>query len=147
MAHKAGSGHALPLYQWLAFGVGVVYLTIGVAGFFMASPAGFAGRFTNQEPFGSATGPVFNVIHLATGFLGVLLWSAPGGARAFGWVTALGYGAVFLYGVTLLDSQGVGVIGRASSWLHVLSVAAGLAVAVWPDRRGDVRSSEPRTAG
>ncbi|MGI5187214.1 DUF4383 domain-containing protein [Promicromonospora sp. CA-289599] len=137
MAQEPESRHALASYQWLVFAIGVIYLTIGVAGFFVTSPAGFASRFTSQDLFGLAVNPLFKIAHLSTGFLGVIVWSSPGGARAFGWVTTVGYGAMFGYGIFLLNSSGISDINvnRASNWLHALSIVAGLAAALWPDRR------------
>lgn len=139
---------ALAPYQWLAFVIGVIYLTVGVAGFFIAGPEGLAERGTSQNLFGLTINQLHNIAHLSTGFLGVVMWSGVGRARAFGWSVVAVYGTIFMYGLIAVKGPEADPINTAAagSWLHILSIVAGLVISLWPDRGGDASSPRPRRA-
>ncbi|GAA4725131.1 protein of unknown function (DUF4383) [Promicromonospora umidemergens] len=148
MAHRMPHSQTLALYQWLAFVTAVVYLAVGVAGFFVTGPEGFAQPDNGQRLFGLTIDNLHNVVHLSTGFLGVIMWSGAGRARAFGWSIVVGHGTLFVHGLIAvnnpeIDSFHINVAGR---WLHILSVVAGLTIALWPDRGADATSPRSRPA-
>ncbi|MEU4362639.1 DUF4383 domain-containing protein [Promicromonospora sp. NPDC023987] len=145
MAQTMSHTKALTQYQWLAFVVGVIYLTVGVAGFFITGAEGVAERGASQKLFGLAINQLHDVVHLSTGFLGVIMWSGASRARAFGWSIVAVYSTIFLSGLTAVKGPEGGPVNIdvAGSWLHILTVVAGLLIALWPD--GD-RSHPDRPA-
>ncbi|HEV6953078.1 MAG TPA: DUF4383 domain-containing protein [Promicromonospora sp.] len=124
-------------HQWLALVIGLVYLLVGIAGFFVTGFDGFAEHDHDQTLLGFAVNPLHNIVHLLIGLLGVSLWSTSGRARTFGWLLVVGYGAAFVYGLIAVNNPDINVlnINTADNWLHVLSVVAGLVVALWPRPR------------
>lgn len=125
-------------YQWLALVVGAVFLLIGILGFFVTGFEGFTTYDHDQHLLGFAINPLHNIVHLLIGALGVALWIQPSGARAFGWILAIGYGAAAVYGLIVVDDADANLlnINGADNVLHIVSALAGLAIALWPDRRG-----------
>lgn len=123
-------------YQWLALAIGVIYLLIGVIGFFVTGFDGFTEHNEDQTLLGFAINPLHNVVHLLIGALGVVLWATPRGARAYGWILAIGYGAAAVYGLIVVGDPDVDLlnINPADNVLHIVSALAGLVVALWPDR-------------
>jgi hypothetical protein len=122
------------VHQWLALTIGAVYLLVGAAGFIVTGFDGFAEHDHDQTLFGFAVNPLHNIVHLLIGLLGLALWSAPGRARTFGWLLVAGYGATFVYGLIAVNNPDINIlnINAADNGLHALSVAAGLAIALWP---------------
>ena len=126
-------------FQWLALIIGIVYLLIGIAGFFVTGFDGFTEHDHDQTLLGFAINPLHNIVHILIGLLGLSLWSRPGGARTFGWLLVLGYGAAFIYGLFAVDNPDINFlnINAADNWLHILSVLAGLVIALWPRKHAD----------
>lgn len=126
-------------YQWLALVIGVVYLLVGIAGFFVTGFDGFAEHDHSQTLLGFAINPLHNVVHLLIGVLGVVMWKTRPGARAYGWILAIAYGAVSIYGLVVAgDAEGNFLnINGADNGLHIASTLAGLAIALWPDNNRD----------
>jgi hypothetical protein len=137
--------------QWLAFAIGAAYLLIGIFGFAVTGFDGFA------EPRGDLlfgvfeVNPLHNVVHLAIGLAGLAMWGRLDGARAYGWLLAIGYGAAFIYGLFVAGTdqpENVLALNEADNWLHAISALAGLGIALWPadkavgaDRRETDRSA------
>ncbi|MCK9793673.1 DUF4383 domain-containing protein [Isoptericola sp. 4D.3] len=135
-------------HQYLALVIGVVYLLVGIAGFAVTGFDDWTVHDHSQTLLGFAVNPLHNVVHLAIGLLGVLLWSRPSAARTYGWILFVGYGAAFVYGLLVVDDPQANVlnINGADNVLHAVSAAAGLLIALWPARRnvsGEAR--HPRT--
>jgi len=132
-------------YQWLALVIGVVYLLIGIVGFFITGFDGFVEHDHDQTLIGFAINPLHNIVHLLIGLLGVVLWRTPSNARAYGWILAIGYGAASVYGLIVVDNPDANIlnINGADNVLHIVSTLAGLAIALWPDRS---RVTDPRAA-
>ncbi|MFC7405581.1 DUF4383 domain-containing protein [Georgenia alba] len=128
-------------FQWLALAIGVIYLLVGIVGFLITGFGNWVEHDHSQTLLVFAINPLHNVVHLLIGLLGALLWSRPGRARLFGWILLLGYGAAAVYGFVVVDDPDVNIlnINAADNWLHVASAAAGLAIAVWPDRARGAR--------
>ncbi|RPF22520.1 DUF4383 domain-containing protein [Myceligenerans xiligouense] len=124
-------------FQWLALVIGAVYLLVGVAGFFVTGFAGFAEHDDGRTLVVFAINPLHNIVHLVIGLLGVTLWVTPGGARTYGWLLAVGYGAAFVYGLVAVNNPDINLlnINVADNWLHIISAVAGLVIALWPRRR------------
>jgi ABC-type transport system involved in multi-copper enzyme maturation permease subunit len=133
-------------HQWLALTIGVVYLLVGIAGFFVTGFDGFAEHDHDQTLLGFAINPLHNIVHLLIGLLGVTMWSSPSRARTFGWLLVIGYGAAFVYGLVAVNNPDINFlnINAADNWLHILSVLAGLAIALWPRRSAGSTSPGPR---
>lgn len=137
----AGSSQDRHPAQWLALVIGVVYVLVGLAGFAVTGFDGFA------EPdgdllLGFEVNPLHNIVHLVIGAAGLGLWNRLDRARAYGWLLAIGYGATFVYGLFVVNSDDPAnflAINQADNWLHAVSAVAGLAIALWPAR------STPRT--
>ena len=134
-------------FQWLALTIGVVYLLVGLAGFLVTGFDGVAEHDHDQTLLGFAINPLHNIVHLLIGLLGITMWSTPGRARTFGWLLVIGYGAAFVYGLIAVNNPDINVlnINAADNWLHILSVVAGLAIALWPRRRAGTTSPGPRS--
>lgn len=93
-------------------------------------------------------GSVGDIVHLLIGAAGLALWSRLDQARVYGWLLAIGYGATFVYGLFVANSDepvNFLAINQADNWLHAASALAGLAIALWPAR--DARTTGRRTVG
>ncbi|WP_020014875.1 MULTISPECIES: DUF4383 domain-containing protein [Promicromonospora] len=128
--------------QWLALIIGAVYLLVGAAGFLVTGFSGFAEHDHSQTLLGFAINPLHNIVHLLIGIVGVSLSSTLGRARTFGWLLVAGYGAAFVYGLFAVGNPDINVlnINAADNGLHALSVLAGLAIALWPQRKAATSS-------
>ncbi|WP_043500983.1 DUF4383 domain-containing protein [Georgenia sp. SUBG003] len=124
-------------YQTLALIIGVVYLVVGIAGFFATGFSNFTEHDHTQTLLGFAVNPLHNVVHVIIGLAGVLLWRTRNGARLYGWLLGVGYGATAVYGFLVVNNPDANIlnINQADNWLHVFSALAGFVIALWPDRR------------
>lgn len=123
--------------QYLAFLIGVVFLLIGIAGFFVTGFDAFA-QPEGDLLFGFEVNPLHNVVHLVIGALGVGMWRPLALARTYGWILAIGYGAAFVYGLFFAGSTEPAnflALNTADNWLHLVSALAGLLIALWPGGR------------
>ncbi len=123
-------------HQWLALIIGAVYLVVGIVGFFVTGFEDWTLHNHDQHLLGFAINPLHNVVHLLIGLLGITLWRTPSGARTFGWILVIGYGAAFVYGLFVVDNPDANFlnINWADNWLHLASVIGGLLVALLPYR-------------
>ena len=135
--------------QWLALAIGVIYTLVGIWGFIQT---GF-NNFTTPEGellFGLfEVNPLHNVVHLLIGLAGLAMWGRLNSARAYGWLLAIGYGAVFLYGLFVAGTDEPAnflALNTGDNWLHLFSSLAGLAIALWPARDRRTRSARPTTS-
>jgi uncharacterized membrane protein YuzA (DUF378 family) len=131
------AGRTVP--QLLALIFGVVYLLVGVAGFFVTGFDNFASH-TDETLLGFEVNPLHNIVHILIGAAGIALSSTLARARLYGWLLVAGYGLVFLYGLYAVDNPDDNIlsINAADNVLHILTVLAGLAIALLPVR-GRVR--------
>ena len=112
---------------------GATLLLAGIAGFLVDSSFGPLGpdvEGSNLILF--EVNGIHNIVHLASGALGLAMWRNPASARLF----ALGFGAVYLLVTVLGFAMGTNVLGiipinAADNVLHlviaVVGIAAGLA--------------------
>jgi ABC-type transport system involved in multi-copper enzyme maturation permease subunit len=137
MTHSTASRIVRGPHQWLALIVGIVYLLVGALGFLVTGFDGFMEHDDSQKLLWFAINPLHNIVHLVIGILGIGLWPMSGGARAFGWLLLLGYGAAFVYGLYAVDNPEINYlnINQPDNWLHLGSALVGLLIAVWPARR------------
>jgi uncharacterized membrane protein YuzA (DUF378 family) len=133
--------------QYLALAVGALYTLAGLAGFLVTGFDDFAEE-TEETLLGFAVNPLHNIVHLVIGLAGLALWSRLSSARVYGWALVVGYGATFVFGLFASDDPDVNFlnINGADNGLHLVSVLAGLAIALWPDRRS-AAATGPRKAG
>lgn len=123
-------------HQWLALLIGAVYLLVGLVGFAVTGFDGWTEHDHSQTLLGFAINPLHNVVHILIGLLGVVLWRTSSGARTYGWILVIGYGATFLYGLFVVDNADANFlnINWADNWLHLASVIGGLLIALLPHR-------------
>lgn len=137
MTQSMSSTRTRAPHQWIALAIGAVYLLVGAAGFLVTGFSGFAEHDHGQTLLGFAINPLHNIVHILIGLLGLALWSAAGRARTFGWLLVAGYGATFVFGLFAVGNPDINFlnINAADNGLHLGSVLAGLAIALWPQRR------------
>jgi hypothetical protein len=118
--------------QMLAMAIGVVFTLIGVIGFFITGFDDFAGH-TGESLLGFMINPLHNVVHLLIGVAGLALARTLSGARTYGWLLAVGYGAAFVYGLFAVGASWDFLnLNWADNWLHLVTALAGLAIALGP---------------
>ena len=130
--------------QFYAVVFGAVLLLVGIAGFFVNSSFG-----TGSSPAGSdlivfKVNGWHNIVHIASGLLGLALARTAAGGRLF----ALGFGAVYaivtVYGLIAGSNVlGIVAINGADNVLHLAIAAVGIAAGLASRQTGTVR---PRTA-
>jgi hypothetical protein len=122
--------------QLLALVIGAVYTLVGIAGFLVTGFDNFAAE-TDKTLLGFEINPLHNLVHLAIGVAGLVMWRRLDTARLYGWLLAAGYGAVFVYGLFAAGNSDINFlsINGADNGLHLASALAGLAIALWPARR------------
>ena len=129
--------------QLLALIIGAVYLLVGIVGFFVTGFDDFFGHDTNETIVGFEVNPFHNVVHILIGAAGLALARTLAGARTYGWLLAVGYGATFVYGLFAVGQTWDFLsLNWADNWLHLVSALAGLAIALGPVRNAvDHRTS------
>jgi len=141
MVNSAGAdGRDANIPRTLALIIGVVYTLVGILGFFVTGFDDFADNNTGETLLGFELNGLHNVVHLLIGVAGIALSRTLATARTYGWLLAIGYGAVFIYGLFVAgDEQEANFLSLnwPDNWLHLLSALAGLAIALWPVRGAD----------
>ena len=129
------AGRSVP--QWLALIIGAAFTLAGLAGFLVTGFDGWTEHAPDQTLLGFAVNPLHNVVHLLLGLVGVVMSRRESSARAYGWLLAVGYGAVLVYGLVVGGQEDGNLlnINSADNVLHGLAVIGGLATALWPRRR------------
>ena len=116
---------------------GAVLLLAGIAGFLVDASFNFGSGVEGQNLIAFEVNGTHNLVHLASGALGLAMWRNAASARLF----ALGFGAVYLLVTILGFIQGDNVLGiipinAADNILHVLIALAGLGAGL-ASRTGD----------
>ena len=122
--------------QLLALAIGAVYTLVGILGFLVTGFDNFATE-TNKTLLGFEINPLHNLVHLAIGLAGLALWRRLDTAKTYGWLLAAGYGLAFLYGLFAAGNSDINFLSLngADNGLHLVSAAAGIAIALWPADR------------
>ncbi|TFV88073.1 DUF4383 domain-containing protein [Blastococcus sp. CT_GayMR20] len=129
----AGRGKTVPEILALAFGA--IYLLVGVVGFFVTGFDDFFAHDTNETLLGFEINGMHNVVHILIGVAGLVLGRTLAGARTYGWLLAVGYGAAFIYGLLAINKEWDFLsINTADNVLHILTAVVGLVIALLPVR-------------
>ena len=124
------TGTARSPAQTLAMVIGVVFLLVGVAGFFVTGFDNFA-KPSDDTLLIFQVNPLHNIVHLLVGVAGVMLARTVEGARTYGGLLALAYGIAFVYGIFAVGkdtSINFLNLNQADQILHLLSALAGVAI-------------------
>ena len=128
----AGRGKSVPEILSLAFGA--VYLLVGIVGFFVTGFDDFFGH-TDERLLIFAINPAHNIVHILIGVAGLVLGRTLAGARTYGWLLAIGYGAASIYGLIAVGKDWDFLnINGADNGLHILTTIVGLVIALMPVR-------------
>ena len=120
----------------LALLVGALFTVLGVAGFVVTGVDSFA-EPTGETLLGFGVNPLHNVVHLVLGIAGLAMAWSLSAARAYGWVLAVGYGLVLVFGLVVDEGDSANIlnINVADNVLHALTVLVGLIIALLPVKR------------
>ena len=136
---SAGNTGARPGMAWpqtLALAFGVVYLLVGIVGFFITGFDGFAANQTDgnmDKLLIFMINPLHNIVHIVIGLAGIALSRTLAGARTYGWLLAVGYGAAFVYGLIAAGKDWDFLnINAADNVLHIATALVGLVIALGP---------------
>jgi hypothetical protein len=120
--------------QMAGLAIGAVYTLIGVVGFFITGFDNFFGMSGNSL-LGFMINPMHNVVHIVIGVAGLALSRTLSGARTYGWLLAVGYGAAFVYGLVAIGKDWDFLnLNWADNILHLVTALAGLVIALGPVR-------------
>lgn len=133
--------------QVYALVFGITLLVAGIAGFFADSSFGDLGSgVEGDELIVFEVNGWHNLVHIASGLLGLALARTPASARAY----ALGFGAVYL-AVTVWgmidgnDVLGLLPVNAADNVLHIAIAATGILAGLLSDDRSTARGGRPST--
>jgi hypothetical protein len=131
--NNAGRGKTVPEILGLAFGA--IYLLVGIVGFFITGFGDFFAHDTGETLLGFEINGMHNVVHILIGVAGLVLSRTLAGARTYGWLLAVGYGAAFIYGLLAINKDWDFLsINAADNVLHILTALVGLVIALLPVR-------------
>jgi uncharacterized membrane protein YuzA (DUF378 family) len=119
--------------QMLALAFGVVYLLVGIVGFFITGFDAFADNTQDEMLLFFMINPLHNIVHIVIGLAGIALSRTLAGARTYGWLLAVGYGAAFVYGLIAAGQDWDFLnINAADNVLHIATAVVGLVMALGP---------------
>lgn len=130
--------------QLYALVFGITLAAVGILGFIADSSFGSGSDVEGSDFIIFEVNGWHNLVHIASGVLGLALFRSVSGARAY----ALGFGAVYL-AVTIwgfVDGDSVLwllPVDTADNWLHLAISVAGIAAGLASPTR---RTATPRTA-
>jgi len=133
-ANNTGTGRGKSIPEILSLAFGAIYLLVGVVGFFIT---GFDNFFehTDDTLLIFDINPAHNVVHILIGVAGLALGRTLAGARTYGWLLAVGYGAAFIYGLLAVgEDWDILNINGADNGLHLATALVGLVIALMPVR-------------
>lgn len=127
---SSGTGGHLSVSQWLALAASIIFIVVGVAGFFVTGFDDFAGHNTMKLLLIFEVNPLHNIVHLALGVVGLALFSRIRGALTYGIIVAVAYGGAFLYGLVALGKEwDVLSLNTEDNWLHLGLALLGAVIA------------------
>ncbi|GAA4002044.1 DUF4383 domain-containing protein [Allokutzneria multivorans] len=112
--------------------VGAVYFLIGLVGFTVTGFDDFFMHDHDVHLLGFTVNPLHNLVHFAIGLAGAAASTGLRATAVFGWVLAIAYGAVFVFGLFAVSTPEINFlnINWADNGLHLVSAAVGVLVAV-----------------
>jgi hypothetical protein len=134
-ADNTGAGRRT-LPQTLSLVFGAVYLLVGIVGFFVTGFDDFAGNSQHEMLIGLfMINPLHNIAHILVGIAGIVLARTLPSARTYGWLLAVLYGALFIYGLIASGASWDFLnINAADNVLHIATALVGVVIAVLPVR-------------
>ncbi len=122
--------------------IGASYVAVGIVGFFITGFDNFFGNengvpahHVDENLLGFMINPMHNVVHILIGAVGLALSRTLAGARTYGWLLAVGYGAAFIYGLLAIGKEWDFLsINGADNVLHIATALVGLVIALMPVR-------------
>ena len=128
--------------ETLALVFGAVYLLVGIIGFFCDRLRQLRRQLAHDMILGLfMVNPLHNIAHILVGVLGLALGRTLAGARTYGWLLAVLYAALFVYGLIAVGKSWDFLnINGADNVLHILTAAVGLVIALLPVRTAVGRS-------
>jgi hypothetical protein len=131
---RSTSARGMAWPQLAALVVGGIYTLIGIIGFFVTGFDDFAAH-TGESLLGFMINPLHNIVHLVIGIAGLVLGRTLSGARTYGWLLAVGYGAAFVYGLFAVGKTwDFLALNWADNILHLVTALVGAAIALGPVR-------------
>jgi hypothetical protein len=119
--------------QMLSLAFGVVYLLVGIVGFFITGFDAFADNSQDEMLLFFMINPLHNIVHIVIGLAGIALSRTLAGARTYGWLLAVGYAAAFVYGLIAIGEDWDFLnINAADNVLHIATAVVGLVIALGP---------------
>jgi hypothetical protein len=135
MAASADNRRAKTWPELLALAFGAIYLLIGIIGFFITGFDDFFAHDTRETLLGFEINGFHNVVHILIGLAGLLLARTLAGARTYGWLLAVGYGAAFVYGLIAINKDWDFLsLNWPDNILHLATALVGLVIALGPVR-------------
>jgi Domain of unknown function (DUF4383) len=137
-ADLPGAGHrGMTWPQQLALAFGAVYTLIGIIGFFITGFDNFFGNDNGGHTehmdtlLGFMINPMHNLVHIVIGVAGIALSRTLSGARTYGWLLTVGYGAAFVYGLIAINKDWDFLnLNWADNVLHLVTALVGLVIAL-----------------
>ena len=127
--------------QIYALSFGAVLLLIGIVGFFVDSSFDTGSNAQGDDLIIFEVNGIHNLVHLASGLLGLALWRNAASARLY----ALGFGAVYLLVTIIGFADGDTVLGlipvdSEDNFLHLAIAALGIVAGL---ASSDTRAATP----
>lgn len=140
---RTPGGERTPAQLYAAL-FGAVLLLVGILGFFVDSGFETGSGIEGDELIIFEVNGIHNLVHIASGLLGLALMGSVAGARAF----ALGFGAVYLLVTIIGFINGDHVLGlipvnTADNFLHLVIALTGLAAGFASDPGRSTSAARP----
>ena len=131
---NTGADRSKTVPEILSLAFGAVYLLVGIVGFFITGFDNFFGHSDESLLFFHIN-PAHNIVHILIGVVGLALGRTLAGARTYGWLLAVGYGAASVYGLIAVGKPWDFLnINGADNGLHIATTLVGLVIALMPVR-------------
>ena len=124
MATNAGTANTRTPAQMFALVFGVVYLLVGIVGFFVTGFDGFAAKSYDEKLILFPLNPLHNIVHLAVGALWIGAAAKHSTAKSTNMLIGVVYAVVAVLGmIGVLKFLAIKDIGSADNYLHIASAA------------------------